>query len=116
MKQNLIYRFLPQTIYEGPLFTSKSWSYEENPRLSIGINKDYIHREKRHIFCHVEGHEEASKVSTENQNENSFNNIENINQAVSLLSFNITFLIYFFVLKHSTTSQRIHKKQEYMFA
>lgn len=83
-KHNSICRFPSKRFYEGSLITAESSSYEENPRLSIWNTEQGIHRKERHIFCHVEGHEEASKVSTEDQNENSFKNIEEINQVVSL--------------------------------
>lgn len=85
MKHSSICRFPSERFYDGTLITAKSSSYEENPRLSIWINEQGMHREERHIFCHVEGNEEASQVSTEDQNEHSFSNIEEVNQVVSIL-------------------------------
>ncbi|XP_063405038.1 3'-5' exoribonuclease HELZ2-like [Mytilus trossulus] len=70
--------------YEGSLQTAESPSYVENPRLSIWLNDQGLHRKERHIFSHVEGTEEYVLVSTESENEHSCSNKIEVDQVIKI--------------------------------
>ncbi|CAC5394759.1 unnamed protein product [Mytilus coruscus] len=70
--------------YEGSLQTAESPSYVENPRLSIWLNDQGLHRKERHIFSHVEGTEEYVLVSTESENEHSCSNKLEVEQVIKI--------------------------------
>ncbi|CAC5394770.1 unnamed protein product [Mytilus coruscus] len=78
-----ICKFPSKRFYNEKLVTGLSASYLENQPLQIWGHQ----KETRHIFCHVEGEEEALTVSSNEGNEMSRSNVVEVKQVMKIFKF-----------------------------